>query len=113
VTQRRRDWHHPQLFAKQWRGWLVRQTAFRRKSGGRGQRLLGDGSAQQVTSGSFRLNWLKNAEDSGNFTSENQYTTALGDSLALPVRVSRFKAFLKRHPQGCLFLFPASKPSAE
>jgi hypothetical protein len=47
---------------------------------GAGNVLLGDGSAQQVTSGSLRLNWLKNGEDSGNWaTSENQYTTALGD----------------------------------
>jgi hypothetical protein len=31
--------------------------------------MLGDGSAQQVTSGSFRVNWLKNAVDMGNFQS--------------------------------------------
>jgi prepilin-type N-terminal cleavage/methylation domain-containing protein len=47
---------------------------------GAGNVLLGDGSAQQVTSGNLRLNWLKNAEDLGNFaTSETQYSTALGD----------------------------------
>lgn len=34
---------------------------------GAGNVLLGDGSAQQVTSGSFRLNWLKNALDAGGF----------------------------------------------
>jgi prepilin-type N-terminal cleavage/methylation domain-containing protein len=45
---------------------------------GAGNIMLGDGSAQQVTSGNFRLNWLKNAEDSGNFNAA-QYTTALGD----------------------------------
>jgi len=31
---------------------------------GAGNILLGDGSSQQVTSGSFRQNWLKNAQDS-------------------------------------------------
>ena len=47
---------------------------------GAGNIMLGDGSAQQVTSGSLRLNWLKNGEDSGNWgTSETQYTTANGD----------------------------------
>ena len=40
--------------------------------------MLGDGSAQQVTSGNFRLNWLKNAEDAGNFDAA-LYTTANGD----------------------------------
>jgi prepilin-type N-terminal cleavage/methylation domain-containing protein len=34
---------------------------------GAGNILLGDGSVQQVTSSSFKLNWLKNATDSGNF----------------------------------------------
>jgi len=34
---------------------------------GAGNILLGDGSAQQVTSGNLRVNWLKNAEDAGNF----------------------------------------------
>jgi prepilin-type N-terminal cleavage/methylation domain-containing protein len=33
---------------------------------GAGNVLLGDGSSQQVTSGSLRLNWLKNATDAGN-----------------------------------------------
>jgi prepilin-type N-terminal cleavage/methylation domain-containing protein len=48
---------------------------------GAGNIMLGDGSAQQVTSGSFRLNWLKNAEDAGGFNSSQsaQYTTASGD----------------------------------
>jgi prepilin-type N-terminal cleavage/methylation domain-containing protein len=36
---------------------------------GAGNILLGDGSAQQVTSGNLRLNWLKNAVDAGNFAS--------------------------------------------
>ena len=49
-------------------------------SAGAGNIMLGDGSSQQVTSGNLRLNWLKNAEDSGNFaTSQTQYTTANGD----------------------------------
>jgi prepilin-type N-terminal cleavage/methylation domain-containing protein len=34
---------------------------------GAGNILLGDGSAQQVTSANLRLNWLKNAVDNGNF----------------------------------------------
>jgi len=35
---------------------------------GAGNILLGDGSAQQVTSGNLRVNWLKNATDAGNFS---------------------------------------------
>jgi prepilin-type N-terminal cleavage/methylation domain-containing protein len=47
---------------------------------GAGNILLGDGSSQQVTSGNLRLNWLKNGEDAGNFsTTQSQYTSALGD----------------------------------
>jgi prepilin-type N-terminal cleavage/methylation domain-containing protein len=48
---------------------------------GAGNIMLGDGSAQQVTSGSFRLNWLKNAADNGDFNtvSETAFTTANGD----------------------------------
>jgi prepilin-type N-terminal cleavage/methylation domain-containing protein len=46
---------------------------------GAGNVLLGDGSAQQVTSGNLRLNWLKNAEDVGNFASGESYSTALGN----------------------------------
>jgi len=45
---------------------------------GAGNIMLGDGSSQQVTSGNFRLNWLKNAEDSGNFNSTS-YSTAQGN----------------------------------
>jgi prepilin-type N-terminal cleavage/methylation domain-containing protein len=44
---------------------------------GAGNILLGDGSSQQVTSGSFRLNWLKNAEDNGGFNGTT-YNAALG-----------------------------------
>ncbi len=47
-------------------------------SAGAGNIMLGDGSSQQVTSGSFRLNWLKNAEDSGNFNGTT-YSSANGD----------------------------------
>jgi len=36
---------------------------------GAGDILLGDGSGQQVSSGAFVGNWLKNAADSGNFNS--------------------------------------------
>jgi len=35
---------------------------------GAGNILLGDGSAQQVSSGALRTTWLKNAVDSGNFS---------------------------------------------
>jgi hypothetical protein len=45
---------------------------------GAGNIMLGDGSAQQVTSGSFRLNWLKNAEDNGNFNGTT-YAAGSGD----------------------------------
>jgi prepilin-type N-terminal cleavage/methylation domain-containing protein len=46
---------------------------------GAGNIMLGDGSAQQVTSGSFRLNWLKNATDNGDFLTSSAYTSAMGD----------------------------------
>jgi prepilin-type N-terminal cleavage/methylation domain-containing protein len=45
---------------------------------GAGNIMLGDGSASQVTSGGFRNNWLRNAEDQGNFASA-AYSTANGD----------------------------------
>jgi prepilin-type N-terminal cleavage/methylation domain-containing protein len=48
-------------------------------SAGAGNIMLGDGSAQQCTSASFRQNWLHNASDSGNFQSASGYTSALGD----------------------------------
>jgi len=42
---------------------------------GAGNILLGDGSGQQVSSGSFQQNWLKNAADVGNFYStQSSYT---------------------------------------
>jgi prepilin-type N-terminal cleavage/methylation domain-containing protein len=41
---------------------------------GAGNVMLGDGSAQQVTSGSFRLNWLKNAADNGDFATSQTGT---------------------------------------
>ncbi len=47
---------------------------------GAGNILVGDGSSQEVTSGSFRLNWLMNGEDNGNFANSTpQYTTANGN----------------------------------
>ena len=58
-------------------GWSAKLHSAGNTSGA-GNIMLGDGSAQQVTSGNFRLNWLKNAEDSGNFNS-TAYTTAAGD----------------------------------
>jgi hypothetical protein len=45
---------------------------------GAGNIMLGDGSAQQCTSASFRQNWLHNAADSGNFDGTT-YTSASGD----------------------------------
>jgi len=49
-------------------------------SAGAGNIMLGDGSSQQVTSGAFRLNWLKNAEDVGNFaTAQSAYSSGAGD----------------------------------
>ncbi|HEY3857942.1 MAG TPA: DUF1559 domain-containing protein [Verrucomicrobiae bacterium] len=47
-------------------GWSAKMHSAGNTSGA-GNILLGDGSAQQVTSGNFRLNWLRNATDSGNF----------------------------------------------
>jgi prepilin-type N-terminal cleavage/methylation domain-containing protein len=47
-------------------GWSAKLHSAGNTSGA-GNILVGDGSAQQVTSGNFRLNWLKNATDSGNF----------------------------------------------
>jgi prepilin-type N-terminal cleavage/methylation domain-containing protein len=41
---------------------------------GAGNILLGDGSGQQVSSGSFQQNWLKNAGDIGNFYSTTPST---------------------------------------
>jgi len=58
-------------------GWSARLHSAGNTSGA-GNIMLGDGSSQQVTSGNFRLNWLKNAEDAGNFNSAN-YSTAKGD----------------------------------
>jgi len=58
-------------------GWSIKLHSAGNLAGA-GNVLLGDGSAQQVTSGSFRANWLKNAEDSGNFNG-TQYTSASGD----------------------------------
>jgi hypothetical protein len=44
---------------------------------GAGNILLGDGSAVQVTSDTYRLNWLKNADDAGNFV--GTYATSIGN----------------------------------
>jgi prepilin-type N-terminal cleavage/methylation domain-containing protein len=60
-------------------GWSAKLHSAGNTSGA-GNIMLGDGSAQQVTSGNFRLNWLKNAEDSGNFSSAGgTFSTANGD----------------------------------
>ncbi len=58
-------------------GWSAKLHSAGNTSGA-GNIMLGDGSSQQVTSGNFRLNWLKNAEDSGNFNS-GTYSTAQGN----------------------------------
>jgi len=58
-------------------GWSIKLHSAGNLAGA-GNVLLGDGSAQQVTSGSFRQNWLKNAEDQGNFNG-TQYSSASGD----------------------------------
>jgi prepilin-type N-terminal cleavage/methylation domain-containing protein len=47
---------------------------------GAGNLMLGDGSAQQCTSAGFRLNWLHNAADQGDFDSgQAAYNSANGD----------------------------------
>ncbi len=60
-------------------GWSAKLHSAGNTSGA-GNIMLGDGSAQQVTSGSFRLNWLKNATDAGNFAAG---TGTTGGSVAL------------------------------
>jgi prepilin-type processing-associated H-X9-DG protein len=42
---------------------------------GAGNILLGDGSVQQVSSGDFRLNWLKNAADLMSTNTGTVYTS--------------------------------------
>lgn len=59
-------------------GWSVKLHSAG-NSAGAGNVMLGDGSAQQVTSGNLRLAWLKNAEDSGGFPSSSSYSSATGD----------------------------------
>jgi prepilin-type N-terminal cleavage/methylation domain-containing protein len=53
-------------------------------SAGAGNIMLGDGSAQQVTSGNFRLNWLKNAVDAGNFSAAQAAPAAGSVRLIFP-----------------------------
>jgi prepilin-type N-terminal cleavage/methylation domain-containing protein len=43
---------------------------------GAGNILLGDGSSQQCSSAAFKVNWLRNAVDQGNFASGNNSPTA-------------------------------------
>jgi prepilin-type N-terminal cleavage/methylation domain-containing protein len=50
---------------------------------GAGNIMLGDGSAQQVTSGNLRVNWLKNAVDSGNFSQSQTAATTTAGSVRL------------------------------
>jgi prepilin-type N-terminal cleavage/methylation domain-containing protein len=63
-------------------GWSAKLHSAGNTSGA-GNIMLGDGSSQQVTSGNFRLNWLKNATDSGNFVS-GQGGTAGSVALIFP-----------------------------
>ncbi|HEY3856289.1 MAG TPA: type II secretion system protein [Verrucomicrobiae bacterium] len=63
-------------------GWSAKLHSAGNTSGA-GNIMLGDGSAQQVTSGNFRLNWLKNATDSGNFAA-GAGTTAGSVALIFP-----------------------------
>jgi prepilin-type N-terminal cleavage/methylation domain-containing protein len=63
-------------------GWSAKLHSAGNTSGA-GNILLGDGSAQQVTSGNFRLNWLKNATDAGNFANGSG-TTAGSVALIFP-----------------------------
>jgi hypothetical protein len=58
-------------------GWSAKLHSAGNTSGA-GNILLGDASAEQVTSATFRTNWLKNAEDAGNFNSSS-YGTANGN----------------------------------
>jgi prepilin-type N-terminal cleavage/methylation domain-containing protein len=60
-----------------WPGWSAKLHSAGNLAGA-GNLMLGDGSAQQVTSGSFRLNWLKNAEDNGGFNGTT-YSSASGE----------------------------------
>jgi len=60
-------------------GWSAKLHSAGNLAGG-GNILLGDGSSQQVTSGNFRLNWLKNAADAGSFeTGDSSNSSANGD----------------------------------
>jgi prepilin-type N-terminal cleavage/methylation domain-containing protein len=62
-----------------WPGWSAKLHSAGNLAGA-GNIMLGDGSAQQVTSGSFRLNWLKNAADQGNFnTAQSGMSSASGE----------------------------------
>jgi prepilin-type N-terminal cleavage/methylation domain-containing protein len=46
---------------------------------GAGNIMLGDGSAQQVTSANLRQNWVHNAADSGNFSTGSAFSSGAGD----------------------------------
>ena len=51
---------------------------------GAGNIILSDGSAQQVTSVSFQLNWLRNAADQGNWSpAQQKYTKAVPPDVRL------------------------------
>lgn len=51
-------------------GWSARLHSAGNLAGA-GNILLGDGSAQQVTSANFRQNWIRNCLDNGNFATAN------------------------------------------
>ena len=73
---------------------------------GAGNILLGDGSSQQVSSGNLRLNWIRNAADSGNEISP------VAQTIRCNALIQSNLIFQERHPQGCLFL-PQSNGSME
>jgi len=58
-------------------GWSAKLHSAGNTSGA-GNIMLGDGSAQQVTSGNYRLNWLKNAVDAGNFNTATATAGSVG-----------------------------------
>jgi type II secretory pathway pseudopilin PulG len=61
-------------------GWSAKMHSAGNTAGA-GNILLGDGSAQQCTSAAFRLNWLKNASDLGNFANFDRLHTTNNGSV--------------------------------
>ena len=60
-------------------GWSAKMHSAGNTAGA-GNIMLGDGSAQQVTSANFRYTWLRNATDLGNFANQDKiHSSAKGD----------------------------------